>query len=296
MSNEKPSERNFTSRDFTRAIFSPVSLALLLVAGAGAVLGGVLFGFLLKNLASGPASPPGTPSAPIIARGGALTFRNPTGQPFVASNGGYCAALPASTSTPNVTASLYQNPNNPHSPGNKWNKSPTTQNYAQTLVPNQTQLDFFGHPPGWTSSGIYPNQSNNGVRVTLLSNCGGSGSPGLFFLPEPAISPAKASGSAFYQDRAANVPDDDGSYFIRFQDTSCAKTTPSSTGDEDNCEHLSAVYVNASPTQSGSDPRTTATPPTWLCSDGECDIVFQLGNPNQNSNRNPAAPILPAKQ
>jgi hypothetical protein len=291
MSSEMPSERKSTSRDFTHALFSPTSLALLVAAGAGAFIGGVLLGALPNNRGLGPIKGP-APSAPIIARGGALTFRSFSNQAFVTANlpaNNYCVVLPATAGASSITVGLIENPNNPYNPPYA---NPPTVSYSATLDSN-AQFDFFGHPSVWwadpSNPGVGAGISNNGVRVTLIQNC--NGHPGILFQPEPAIPPATASNSAFYADRL-NTQDDDGSYQIRFQDTSCATALPSSTGDEDNCEHLSAVYYN---------PKQTSLPKSgkqWLCTDGECDIVFQFNNPNVNSsNRNSTeAPIPPAKQ
>lgn len=187
-------------------------------------------------------------NSPVVVRGGAMTFRAPKAF-AVDKDGSPCLVLGNGSGGATITVSMIQNENNS---GN--DNGPTT-------LSSTPQIDFFGHPMGWIRPDGSPGESDNGVQVTLTKTCNSS-KFGIKFSGE-------TSQSDFYPHRKRTVPDEDQTFTLRFRDRSC-NTTAGPNGDEDNCEHLSNVYIHGSPT---SNPKSETM---WKCIDGECEVRFTI--------------------
>jgi hypothetical protein len=135
----------------------------------------------------------------------------------------------------------------------KFNNHKAIQDGNPISLTNQAQIDFFGHTPDGGS------ESNNGIRVKITSSCNGASGLSASFEPEGQ--------SQFYQNQN-NATDDDNAHIQRFQDTSC-NGSPSSTGDQDTCEHMKSFYVSSAPT---GTPKVGNTPNK--CHNGECLVEF----------------------
>jgi hypothetical protein len=215
--------------------FGRIWAVLFIVLGGGLALAAAkvlhLERFLVQPCAVGVAT-----NAPVKVRGGAMTFRS-TSAFSQDGDGNPCVPIKSGTQV-----GIFE-------PGN----SGAT---ADNSYPLQTgvQIDFFGHEENGGAN------SNDGVRVLITSTCNGS-SLGATIVPEPL------SHSSFYpfQDQAKD--EDKTTYRKRFLDSACIGT-PSPSGDEDTCEHLSTVYVNSSATIT---PKSNPAQ-EWLCTDGECDV------------------------
>jgi hypothetical protein len=230
---------------------------LMIVATAVAVATLILARLISIALSSRPAD------SPVKVRGGAMTFRTKSGGQFqqVGASNSYCLVL--STTSTNLTLDLFQ-------PGNHQ----SNPNKSISLVPDQTQIDFFGR----NEKGKIKKNGNE-IRVLITSSCNGTQGTSATLTP--------IAHSAFYLNQKGDPSQDgddspDTSRSIRFQDLDCATNflpIPQSpgampqnpNGDEDFCENLGLIYVNSAPTTT-----PTSADPWARCHNGDCSLEINV--------------------